>query len=408
MRILIVTQSFLPEMGAPANRLYPIVRQFANAGHDVLIATGMPNYPAGVVFPEYQGKRFMREKMPDCTVLRTLHYTTPRNKSKWAQLRCYLSFIPAAIRSGLAAGPLDVVFITSPPLFVVVPGILLARWKRARIVFDIRDLWPDEIVACGAAREGSLPVKFIRALERWIYRSADCVSCTTHAFIDTVVERGVKREKTIFTPNGADIELFRPLPPDNPIAAEYGFGDRFVVMYSGLLGIKHGLEIMLDAAERLRNHKDIVFFIRGNGPRRESLLEQIEERKLDNVIFGGERKIEELPYLVSRADVCVTSLLPDAYLEKIISVKIFEYMACEKPVVAALGGEGARVIREAGAGVVVPAGDACAMAEAILALKRDPECRKQMGLRGRAHVEQFYSRSKTAVELEKALRRLCE
>ncbi len=406
MRVLIIAQNFLPEMGAPSNRLYPIVRQLVAEGHEVFVATGMPNYPAGAVFPEYRGRRFMNEEMDGCTVLRTLHYTTPRNQSKWKQLRCYLSFIPAAFMSGLRAGRLDVIFVTSPPLFTVVPAIWLAKLRRSKLVFDIRDLWPDEIVACGAGREGSLPVRLVRAIERWIYRSADCVSCTTHAFIDTVVERGVPREKTVFTPNGADLELFRPLPRQNPIAAEYPFGDRFVVMYSGLLGIKHGLETVLDAADLLRAEKDIVFFIRGNGPRRNALIERAQEMKLENVIFGDERKLEEIPHLIARSDACVTGLLPDAYLEKIISVKIFEYMACEKPVVAALAGEGARVIEEADAGLVVPAGDAPAMAEAIRKLYRDPELRARMGRQGRRHVEENYSRGVTAARLEKTLRKL--
>lgn len=407
MRVLIVTHLFRPEMGALANRMYPIVRQLVSEGHEVFVATGMPNYPAGVVHPEYRGKRFLREELDGATVFRTAYYVVPRNKSKSSQLLSYLSFLPAAFLSGWRAGKVDVVFMTSPPLFLVLPGIWLAKLRGAKIVLDLRDLWPDEFVAVGAAAETSAFIRIMRAMERWAYRSADCVACTTRAFIDTVVERGAPREKTVFAPNGADVDLFRPLPPENPIAAEYPFGQRFVVMYSGLMGIKHGLDTVIEAAELLREEKDIVFFLRGNGPRREKLMKMVEDKKLENVLFGEERSLEDLPYLISRADACVTSLLPDAYLEKIISVKIFEYMACEKPVVAALGGEGARVIKEAGAGLVVPAGDACAIADAVMKLYRDPECRAEMGQRGRRHVIENYSRGVTAARLEKTLRKLC-
>ena len=129
-------------------------------------------------------------------------------------------------------------------------------------------------------------------------------------------------------------------------------------MYSGLLGIKHGLETVIEAAALLRDREDVVFFLRGEGPRREALEAQVRELGLTNVLFGGERPIEEVPYVLARADVCVTNLLPDPYLDKIVSVKVFEYLACEKPVVGGLRGEGARILEESGGGIAVEPGDA--------------------------------------------------
>src|SRR4051812_38950068 len=257
MRILFVAQIFPPEMGAAANRLYPMVRQFVAAGHEVLVATGMPNYPRGEVFPEYRGKRVMREEVDGYAVLRTNYFTTPRNQSKWAQLRNYLGFIPAALRGGRRAGKLDVVFVTSPPIFSAVPAIILAKMRGAKLVLDVRDLWPDELVTYGGFREDSAAVRVTRAIARWAYREADCVAATTAAILDAVVERGVERDKTFFLPNGADLDLFRPLPAQNELSAQYQFSDRFVVMYSGLFGIKHSLEVLLEAASLLREHKEI-------------------------------------------------------------------------------------------------------------------------------------------------------
>jgi glycosyltransferase involved in cell wall biosynthesis len=406
MRVLIVTQIYLPEMGALANRLYPIVRALTAAGHEVFVATGMPNYPEGVVFPGYRGKRSMRETIDGATVLRTSYYTAPRNQSKRSQLQSYMSFVPAVFRSGLMAGKVDVVFVTSPPLFPAVAAIALAKLWGARLVLDLRDLWPDEIVACGAAREGSLPVRIVRALERRAYRIADRVCCTTQRFIQTVLERGVSREKVFFLPNGADLELFQPLPADHPVVAEYPFGNRFVAMYSGALGIKHGLETVLEAARLLRHEESILFFLLGGGARRKALMERAQELKLTNVIFGGERSVSEVPHLLARADVCLSACLSEEYLAKIISVKIFEYLACGKAVVAAQTGESASVLEESGAGVVVPPGDARAMADAILSLSRDPERCVAMGQRGRQFVEQNYSRSVWAARLEEMLRAL--
>lgn len=407
MRILIVTQIFLPEMGAQSNRLYPIVRQLVTEGHDVFVATGMPNYPEGVVFPEYRDKRRLREQRDGFTIIRTACFTTPRNRSKWSQLRNYLSFIPAAFRSGLRAGKIDLVFVTSPPLFSAIPAILLARLRGAKLVLDIRDLWPDEIIACGGARRGSLPVRVISVIERLSYRAAHCVCCTTQSFIETIVERGVPRKKTVLIPNGADLELFRPLPPNNPVVGEYSFGDRFVVMYSGVLGIKHGLEVMMESARLLRDKTNIVFFLLGSGARREALRKSAEKMGLNNIIFGGERKVEEIPQLLARADVCVSALLPAPYLEKIITVKVFEYLACEKPVVASLAGETARVLQDSGGGIVVPPNDSQAMADAILSLYHDAKRRTAMGKLGLAYVEENFSRSIWAARLERKLREVC-
>lgn len=405
-RVLLVSPIFLPEMGALANRLYPLARHLRDAGHEVSVATGMPNYPEGRVFPGYRGRFLMRERLDGVTVLRTRSYVTERNASKWGQLASYLGFLPSAFASGLRAGPLDVVFVTSPPLFPVLPAAALARLRGARLILDLRDLWPDEIVACDAASADSLPVRAMRALERWAYRRADRVTCTTPAFMETVAGRGTPLERLVLLPNGADLELFRPLPRDNPAGAALGLGDRFAVVYCGLLGIKHGLEAVVDAADHLREHPDVVFVLVGEGTRRAALEAAVAERGLTNVVFTGQRPIAELPHLLARADACVTNLLPDPYLEKIIPVKVFEYMACERPVVAAVRGEGARVVEEAGGGVVVPPGDGAGIAAAVLRLRDDPEAARAMAARGRRHVEEHYSRAVTARRLEGLVREL--
>lgn len=403
MRILIVTQIFLPEMGALANRLYPIVRRLVDAGHEVFVATGMPNYPSGKVFPGYRRRLFKREKKDGYTILRTACLTAPRNKSKLMQTANYLSFIPAVFASALRAGKIDLVFVTTPPPFPVIPAIQIAKLRGAKLVVDVRDLWSDELTTYGGMREDSMSVRLVRAIEQWSYRRADRITCTTNSLIDTVVGRGAAREKTFFLPNGADIELFRPLPPNNAFSDSYGFGNRFVVMYSGLFGIKHGLEVFLDAARILRDKKDIVFFLLGNGARRDALRNKIKDDAIENVIIGDERKVEEVPWIIARSSVCFAAIQPEPYSKKLISVKIFEYMGCQKPVIGAVVGESARIIEESGGGIVVPPGDAQATADAVLSLYSDAPRRAAMGKAGRLYVEKFYSRSDWAARLEEQL-----
>lgn len=343
------------------------------------------------------------EERDGIRIFRTAFHTAPRNRSKSGQLRSYLSFVPAVFRSGLRAGPVDVILATSPPIFPAVAGMALARLRKARFIFDIRDLWPDEIMACGAAREGSLPVRLVRSIERRAYRMADCVACTTPAFIEEVVQRGTPRVKTLLLPNGADLDVFRPLPHENPVAARLGLGAKFVVMYSGLLGIKHGLDTVLETACLLKDHPDIVFVLVGSGARQESLSGKLDEAGLQNVVICGEQPMEDLPWLLARADVCLSTLLPNPYFEKIISVKIFEYMACGKAVIASQSGESARIVREAGGGLVTPPGEPRALSDAILLLYRDPAERLRMGQAGHSYVQEHYSRSVIARRLEQTI-----
>ena len=403
MRILIVTQIFLPEMGALSNRLYPIVRTLVEAGHEVYIATGMPNYPAGKVFPEYRGKLFSSEKQDGYTIFRTAYLTAPRNKSKLIQLLSYLSFIPAVFASGIRAGKVDVVFVSLPPPFPILSAIALKMLRRAKLVVDMRDLWSDELVTYGELNESSIWVRFVRSLERWGYRSADRVTSTTRSLLDTIIERGADRKKAVYLPNGADLELFGPLPPDNPIANEYQFGDRFVVMYAGLFGIKHGLEVLLEAAELLRDRKEIVFLLLGGGARRSALFELVREKGLDNVIIGDERPVKDVPWIIARSNVCFAAVRPAPYPRKVISVKIFEYLACEKPVVGALEGESAALVERSGGGIVVRPGDAHGVADAILQLYDDPERCGALGRTGRKYVEKEYSRTAWASLFEKEI-----
>lgn len=407
MRIAILTHNFLPEMGALSNRIHPIARELATAGHEVYVITGMPNYrSSGVVFQEYRRKLFSKERFSNYTVLRSAYYTVPRNQSKWAQALSYLSLLPGAFRNGMKLGKLDAVLATSPPIFLAIPAMLLASVRHAKFIFDIRDLWPDEIVACGAATERSFVVRAVSALEKLIYRRAHLICCTTNPFLETVVQRGAQPQKTKYLPNGADVDVFRALPVDNPVASRFDFQNRFVVMYCGILGIKHGLETILNAAKILEDEPNIVFAFVGGGARESYLTQCTKSMQLKNVMFVGEQKvkIEDVPFLLARANVCISSLLPSPYLEKILSVKIFEYLACGKPVIGLHSGETARVLKESGAGIVLEPADAKGCAEAVRMLYHNPELCRRLSGRGPHYIEQNFSRRKIALRLEALLR----
>jgi colanic acid biosynthesis glycosyl transferase WcaI len=409
MRVLIITQNFLPEMGALSNRMYPIARELQRAGHEVTVATGMPNYPEGKPFAGYRGRLAVRETVEGYQVIRTAFYTVPRNISKLRQMLSYLSFIPAVFISALRAGRCDAVLVTTPPIFPILPAIVVARLRRAKLILDVRDLWSDELINFAGLRDTSLAVRVFRWIEHFGYRSADMVTCTTQALIDTVVERGAERATTVLYPNGADLELFKPSDPEDlPPHIVEALGDRFVVMYCGLLGLKHDLDTFIEAAELLRNEKEVVFALAGNGAAKQALVGQCESRGLTNVIFLGELRLADIPKALSRADVCFAGERGGEYQEKLISVKLFEYMACERPIVSTVVGEGARVVDKSCAGFSIESGHASAVAASIMTLKSDPRRRRAMGKSGRAYVEANYSRGEWARRFERWVVELVE
>ncbi|HEY0868373.1 MAG TPA: glycosyltransferase family 4 protein, partial [Fimbriimonas sp.] len=225
------------------------------------------------------------------------------------------------------------------------------------------------------------------------------VTCTTPAFVETVRERDGDASKLALLPNGADLRLFQPMPkrPDDR------YRGKFVVMYSGLLGLKHGLKVLLEAANLLRNDPDVLFVLAGSGADEATLRKLASNYKLPNVLFAGELKVDQIPATLAQADVCVSMLDTNPYFRKIISVKVFEYMACGKPVIGMHSGETARILSESQAGIVVPPGDSEALAARIRELKDCPELLLDMGEKGLAYVADNYDRDLIASKLERLL-----
>ncbi len=392
MNVLIITQIYAPEMGAPTVRLSSLAQGLLRGGHKVFVATGMPNYPAGKVFPEYQSKWWQREVIDGVEVFRTAYFTTPRNQSRWKQLFSYMTFLPACFLSALRAGPVDCIVVSSPPIFPVIVARILSVLRRAKLVYDVRDLWPDEIVACGGAREGSLPIRVISVLERMIYRRADRILCTTKSFMRIIESRGVSPERLRLIPNGADTTRFKPLESAGDFRQRWNLENRFIVLYSGVLGLKHGLEMLVKAAERLKDLQSIAFVMVGDGASRPRLEKMVDERQLKNVYFVGEHPSDQIPQIINSVDLCVTTLQASPYLQNILAVKIFEYLACGKAVVAAVNGESRRVLEESGGGIAVAPDDDAAFAEAIRAIYNEPDRRRNMEQCGPQFVRENYCR----------------
>lgn len=399
MKILYVSQYFPPEMGAPAARVSQLARHWAAAGHDVTVLTGFPNHPTGVVPRAYRDKLrrlVFREHVDGVAVVRTWLLPLP-NGRWWERILNYASFCLSASLTGLFLSRPDVVIATSPQLLVGLAGWWLGKVKRTPIVLEVRDLWPDAIIASGVGQESSALARALRGLSRFLYRACDHLVVVTDAFRQELEEKwGVPAAKMSVIENGVELDAFTPWGNSAVLPGDFGVG-RFVVSYIGTLGLAHGLETVITAAGLMGEAApDVAFLLVGDGADKERLRSQVRRSGASNVHFIDAQPREEVPSLIRSSHVCLVTLKKADVFKTVIPTKMLEFMACGRPVVLAVDGQARRVLEQAGGGLFVEPEDSRALADAVIRLRADPELRRVLGLSGRRFVEANLSREATA------------
>lgn len=396
MKILFLSQYYPPEPGAPAARVSELSRAWAARGHDVTVLTAMPNHPTGVVPPEYQGRALALERDGDVTVCRTWIYAAP-NRGRVRRSAAYASYSLSASLWGQrhVADP-DVVVATSPQLLCGVAGAWVSLVRRKPFVLEIRDLWPESIVAVGALPARHPVIVGLTQVEEALYRAALHIVVVTDAFREKLIARGVPASKLSVIKNGVDLGRFTPLPRDTALRARLGWGDRFVVAYVGTHGMAHGLDAVLDAAKRLRDDDDVRFLFVGEGAERARLEARLRDEAITNVAMLGVLPRDAMNEVYATADLCLVPLRRTELFTTVIPSKIFEILAMERPILISVDGEARRIVEDAGGGRFVPPEDVDAMVEGVRAMKADPDGRRAAGQRGRAFVMERYDRSRLA------------
>ena len=391
MNVLFVTQYFPPETGAAPARAAHFARALARAGHEVRIVTGFPNHPSG----ELKSRRapHARETWEGLALERVWLYVSPK-KTAWRRLWNHLSFAACALPAALAGPRADVVLASAPPLFLGVTAWLAARRHRAPLVLDMRDDWPHAAVALGELREGAV-TRMLAGVASFIQRRAERIVTVTPGMRRQFEGRGLDARRIELITNGADTDTFTPAPPPNG-------GPDFTVLYAGTHGLVHGMEVILDAAERLRG-SGIRFRLVGDGVAKAPLAAAAAARGLDAIAFEPSLPPERLVGTIRAADVCLATTRDHPFCGETIPVKLFDYLACGRPVVAAVLGDAAEVVEASGGGVVVRPGDGAELAAALLALRDDPARRAALAARGPAWVAAGYSRRALGERLAAAL-----
>ncbi|WP_239380172.1 glycosyltransferase family 4 protein [Frankia sp. CIT1] len=388
LRVLLITHYFPPEVGAPQARLAETAREWAADGVDVTVLTGMPNHPTGIIPPEYRGAWRRVEHRDGYRVVRTWVYATP-NKGIVRRTLGHLSFmVTSVLLGGNAAGGADVIVVSSPTFFPLGSAWLLARLRRARLVVEVRDLWPAIFVQLGVLRNRRV-IAVLERLELAAYRAADAVVTVTDGFRDDIIGRGIPARKVHTIHNGADLRRFSPSDP--PSAALGARSGDTLVVYIGAHGISQGLPSVVDTAAELVGEPVHIAFV-GEGADRQRVADRVAERGLTNVTMHAAVRHDEVAGIVAAADICLVPLRDVPLFTTFIPSKMFELLAAGRPVIGALAGEAARILAAAG-GVVVPPEDPTALADAIRSLAGDPHRRKAMGVAGRAYVTDHFDRA---------------
>jgi colanic acid biosynthesis glycosyl transferase WcaI len=400
MKILYVSQYFPPEMGAPAARVAELSRYWAQDRHDVTVLTGFPNHPTGVVPDEYrrQFRRLVaREETNGVNVVRTWLLPFP-NRRTYERMLNYSSFCISAAGTGMFTGRPDVVIASSPQLLVGLSGWWLARCKRARFIFEVRDLWPESLAAVGVGNEDSLVYRSLARIAGFLYRNSDHIVVVTPAFKEHLVQHWyVPPEKISVVENGVETELFSPKTESN-LRKEFDAEGKFVVSYIGTMGNAHGLQMLVEAAAKLQGSMpEVLFLLVGEGAEKEELVSLVRSRGLANVRFVPQQPRERIPAYICASDACLVLLKKNEIFKTVIPSKMLEFMSCARPVILGVDGQAREILEEAQAGICIEPENQSDLAQAISHLAGHDQIREALGRNGRRHVLQYFSRRETAM-----------
>lgn len=369
-----MSQYFSPE----DFRINDLVKELVAKGHDVQVLTGNPNYPSGKFVPGYGGFRTRTDDYFGAKVSRVPHVARG-NGSGLLLILNYLTFAVSAMIFGpfLMRGRFDVVFTNQlSPVTVAAPALFLAKVKRAPTVIWVQDLWPQSLLALGVLK-GRATVWAATKGTGFLYRGMGTVLIQSPAFRRTMEEQGVEPGRIHYVPNWAE-DLYRPVTVPDDAEERKHFSDGFTALFAGNLGEAQSIETIVGAMKLLEEVPDLRWIILGDGRRSSWLQRRVKELGLsEKVELVGRRPVESMPTWFALADVLVATLKSDPVFESTIPSKLQSYLACGRPIIAGMDGEGARVIRESGAGATASAGDEQELANAIRRIYELPEAARQ-------------------------------
>jgi putative colanic acid biosynthesis glycosyltransferase WcaI len=409
MKILFLSINYWPEQAGigPVNTWR--CEYLAAQGHDVTMCTSFPYYPEWRVAEGYRGRLLQRERRNGVEILRSWMWV-PRRPSPVRRMVFEASFLASTLMRALVSRKPDLIYVVSPPLGLAVTARVLSRLWRVPYVFDVMDLQPDAAADLGMLRQGRL-VRMLYALERMAYRHAALVTTLTEGMRQKIIGKGIAQEKMKLFPARADERLFglREMPAGSAFRAEFGLEDKFLVIHSGNMGVKQGLDVVLHAAKVTEAETDISYLIVGDGAAREELQRKAEAMGLENVRFLPLLPPAMFTEMLAAAGVALITQ-QKTVSDIVFPSKTVTLLAAGCPVIASVNRESeiARVMAESGGGSVVLPEDPAALANEIRALRADPARRIAMSQAGTQYARQFWDGARILPQMEAELMKLAE
>jgi glycosyltransferase involved in cell wall biosynthesis len=391
MRITFISENFPPDTGAPQIRLYEVSRELIKRGYEVEVLTAFPHHPEGIIPDEYKGKFYQFEHLDGIPVHRSWIYPSEKG-SFWKRLISYFSFTFSAFYSVFKSQKADVIVCTSPPLFVGITGYFAAKFKKAKFVFNVADIWPESAVELGILKNKTF-IRMAEILENWLYKKSWKIATATEGILEYMVKKGKKRENVFLLPNGVNTETFSPREANEKWLEKLGFEGKKVFTFAGRVGYAQGLDSVLKAAKIVEGQDpDVQFLIIGDGPEKETLIKLKDDLKLTNLVFHDSVPVTEMPNIFSITDFSVVSLRNIELFKGARPSKIFPALASGVPVLYCGVGESAELIENNHCGIIAEPENPDDIAKKILeCAAMDEQEYKQYSQSGRKLVEESFS-----------------
>ena len=391
MRVLLLTNYFPPEIGGASHLFYELASSLTERGHNVTVVTGFPRYNVQEVDARYRRKLLLSENIDGIQVLRIRTIPLPKGSRIARGIDHFAVSAMFALR-GMFSGLQDVILIYSPPLPLGLAAWLVGRLKGIPFVVNVQDLFPQEAIDLGLLTNPIL-IRIFEAIEAFIYRRADHIAVHSPGNQEHVIARGGYPDRVSVVYNWVDTKRIAPQDKDNEFARTHNLNGYFVVSYAGTMGWCQDMDTIVRAAYLLKEYKDILFLMVGDGVEKGKAQQQAKELGLSNIKWLPMQPWDVYPQILAASDISMINL-NENLRTPVVPSKLLSIMAAGRPVVASLplDGDAPRIIEEAKAGLCVGPGDPEALAEVLLQLYNQPELCHQYGVNGRRYAETHFSR----------------
>ena len=400
MHILLIHEIFVTPDEGGGTRHYELAKYLIQMGHKVTVIASDVDYLSG---NKKTKKREIKEGIEIIYVL-TLSSV---HKSFLGRGLAFLSFSFSSFFEALKVRGFDVVIGTSPPLFQAITSLVIAKLKRKKFVYEVRDLWVDFARELGVVRNKFI-LNLLKKFENLLYKKADLIIVNSPGFLPFILS-SISKDKVILIPNGVNTEDFdEAIEKDRELEYKLGISGKFVIMYAGNLGVANDIDTILNAARLLKDIIDIVFVLIGGGIRKDEIKKRIKTEEMENVIVLDPVSKKEIPKVISLADVCLATIKNTPLLQVVYPNKVFDYMASGKPTILTIGGVIRNVIEESNGGIYVPPGNPEKSKGAILNYYSNRKLVVLHGRNAKRYVKKHFERAVIAKQFETALLQLLD